>query len=107
MIFPLTLLSFAFTNTQVDILDGNVTRDSYGVLVLQSPGSPHGAEGGHHAHNNGEQTVRFDHSAGGQSPTAAVNHNASLHLSPQGHTYKKHFSSWDAVKSKHRIKCKL
>ncbi len=25
---------------QVDILDGNVTRDNYGVLVIQSPGTP-------------------------------------------------------------------
>ena len=25
---------------QVDILDGNVTRDNYGVLVIQSPSTP-------------------------------------------------------------------
>ena len=49
---------------QVDILDGNVTRDNYGVLVIQSPSTPPEHE---HDEIHGFSNPNYNAAYGGKS----------------------------------------
>ena len=77
---------------QVDILEGTVTRDKYGVLVMQSPST----------------SPMEDHTLTGDS---VVNYNASsaltlqneVQIKSQGRAYRKHLSTWNAVKRKRNL----
>ncbi|ELU15279.1 hypothetical protein CAPTEDRAFT_221558 [Capitella teleta] len=70
----------------VEILDGTVTRDHYGVLVLQSPSSP------------GPDTPAIPGGRDRSGPEQIARaHETQLKF--KGHSYKRHISRWDSLKN--------
>lgn len=75
----------------MDILDGNVTRDNYGVLVIQSPTTP-----------NEERPFSavqdFEPQAGSAAPAVMVTRQNEVQVKGQGRTYRKHLPVLEGIK---------
>ena len=80
----------------MDILDGTVTRDKYGVLVMQSPSTSPTED----LTFTGDSVVNYNASA-------AVTFQNEVQIKSQGRSYRKHLTLWNAVKRKYDLyKCR-
>ena len=76
---------------QVDILDGNVTRDNtYGVLVIQSPNSPAADKSFLQEEPNNDTQNR--------STVGTATRHQEQRVRAQGTAYKQHYNIWDSIK---------
>ena len=78
-------------------MDGNVSRDSYGVLVIQSPTSPTGG-----VPFPGE-APRSPPPTGTVPVTSRVTQQNEAEVRGQGHAYRNHIGLWAGIKRKHRM----
>ncbi len=78
----------------MDILDGTVTRDSYGVLVINTPTTPtDDVSFPQYTSTSCEAQGRPSSPA-----TLPINQN-EVQVITQGHAYKRHMPAWAAIKS--------
>ncbi len=99
MSYSYSIIYSKFSYFQVDILDGNVSRDSYGVLVIQSPTTPTDDASFPVLSPANEMAANGVYAA--PATAAIVTQQNEEQIKGQGQAYRKHMPVVAAIKRKY------